>query len=91
MIRIFDTQTAQESILRRPAWDEIPVPESLLAALAAQFGEPVTPDEAVRRILHDVRARGDEALRDWTLRLDGVQPPALQVHAGSDRSRVHAA
>ena len=79
MIRILDSAAAQATILRRPAWDEISVPESLRAALAAQFGEPVTPDEAVRRILLDVRTRGDDALREWTLRLDGVQPPALQV------------
>ncbi len=81
MIRILDSASAQATILRRPAWDEISVPDSLRAALAAQFGEPVTPDEAVRRILHDVRTRGDDALREWTLRLDGVQPPTLQVTA----------
>jgi histidinol dehydrogenase len=79
MIRILDSATAQESILRRPAWDEISVPAALSASLAAQFGEPVTPDEAVRRILLDVRTRGDAALLDWTHRLDGVQPPVLQV------------
>ncbi len=79
MIRILDSASARASILRRPAWDEISVPDALLASLAAQFGEPVTPDEAVRRILLDVRTRGDAALADWTHRLDGVLPPALQI------------
>jgi histidinol dehydrogenase len=29
---------------------------------------------SVAQIVNDVRARGDEALRDWSLRLDGVEP-----------------
>jgi histidinol dehydrogenase len=32
-------------------------------------------------IVADVRERGDEALRDWTERLDGERPPALRVPA----------
>ena len=28
----------------------------------------------VAEIVADVRARGDEALREWSLRLDGVEP-----------------
>ena len=36
------------------------------------FGRPVSADEAVRTIVDDVRDRGDAALREWTLRLDGV-------------------
>lgn len=31
--------------------------------------------ETVRQILHDVRTRGDDALADWTLRLDRQLPP----------------
>ncbi|HEX5941020.1 MAG TPA: histidinol dehydrogenase, partial [Anaerolineales bacterium] len=36
------------------------------------FGAPLTPDEAVSRILKDVRRDGDSALRNWTLTLDGL-------------------
>ena len=35
----------------------------------------------VAAILADVAARGDEAVAEWTLRLDGVTPPALRVPA----------
>lgn len=41
----------------------------------------------VARILADVRARGDEALREWALRLDGVEPapaePAAEIPSGA--------
>lgn len=79
MMRIYDTKTAQQTILRRPAWDELAIPDPLLDRIEALFGERITPDEAVRRILADVRARGDAALVDWSQRVDGVTPPALVV------------
>src|SRR5687768_936025 len=40
--------------------------------------EPVT---VVRAILDDVRARGDEAVREYTARFDGVELDALRVPA----------
>lgn len=79
MIRIFDVPTAQRTILRRLAWDELQIPDSLLDRLESLFGAKVTPDEAVRRILADVRSRGDAAVIDWTERVDGLTPPSLQV------------
>ena len=38
----------------------------------AVFGEPLLPQEAVRRILRDVRERGDDAVTDYTRKLDGL-------------------
>jgi histidinol dehydrogenase len=72
LMRIMDVATAQQSILRRVPWDEVTVPEGMLARNAAIFGAPLAPDEAVRRILDDVRRRGDAALHEWTRRLDRV-------------------
>ena len=71
-MRIMDVAQAQQTILRRQAWDEFAVPDRLVEANARLFGDRITPDEAVRRILADVRTRGDAALRHWTLLLDGV-------------------
>ncbi|MBI4762436.1 MAG: histidinol dehydrogenase [Chloroflexota bacterium] len=79
MLSILDSETAARTILKRHAWDEFPVPESLLARLETLFGERVTPDEAVRRILNDVRREGDRALREWTKRLDGIDLAAIAV------------
>ena len=56
-MKIMDAATAQSTILRRAAWDEIDVPDRLLDGIEAMFGERFTPDEAVRRILADVRQR----------------------------------
>jgi histidinol dehydrogenase len=79
MMRILDVATAQATILRRAPWDEVAVPETVLDRSADLFGARLTPEEVVRRILADVRQRGDAALRDWSLRLDGAAPPAFVV------------
>ncbi len=81
LIEIYDVPTAQAGILRRRAWDEFAVPDRVLDRNAVLFGERIQPEEAVRRILADVRDRGDAALAHWSEILDGVQPLRLQVTA----------
>ncbi|MFC4639044.1 histidinol dehydrogenase [Deinococcus hohokamensis] len=61
------------------SFNDIPVPDAVLARIQDTFGEALSPEAVVRRILDDVRRRGDEALLDWTERLDGVRPAALAV------------
>jgi len=77
LLRILDVTTAAASILRRSAWDEWQIPEAMLDKNVDLFGERIGPDEAVRRILADVRNRGDEAVIDWSKRLDQVTPQTL--------------
>lgn len=81
LMRILDVPTAQATILRRAAWDELDTPEALLASSEALFGERIPPDEVVRRILADVRRRGDAAVIEWSERLDRVTPAALRLNA----------
>jgi len=82
MLKRYDVESARSSILKRIPLDEMPVPQALLDGIARLFGEALTPEEAVARILKDVRLRGDEALYEWSARLDGsggegfVVPPA---------------
>jgi len=76
MLKIYDVPTAAQTILKRTPPDETVVSPAMLERLAATFGEPVTPEEAVKRILRDVRTRGDAALRDWAARLDGFPSEA---------------
>ncbi|MCD4671931.1 MAG: histidinol dehydrogenase [Anaerolineaceae bacterium] len=71
MFRIFQPDEARESILKRVPLDEMPVPETVLKRTAELFGEPLSPAQAVDRILIDVRRRGDDALHEWSQRLDG--------------------
>ncbi len=71
MIKIYDVETAKKSILKRIPPDETEVPAVVFERIAATFGERISPEEAVRRILRDVRSRGDAALREWSAKLDG--------------------
>jgi histidinol dehydrogenase len=72
MFRQYDSQLARQTILRRTPPDEFPVSQGILDGIAQLFGERLTPDEAVSKILKDVRMNGDLALRKWTLTLDGL-------------------
>ncbi len=87
MLTIYDPAQAQETILRRRAWDAFEAPPRLLDSIEALFGERLTPEEVVRRILADVRSRGDEAIRAWTRRIDRVETPSLVV----EPSQIQAA
>lgn len=79
MFPIFDVETAQKSILRRQPIDEFTVSAGMQKRLAARFGEGTAPAQAVRRVLQDVRRGGDQALRYWTDKLDGVTVNDLRV------------
>ncbi len=79
-LRIYDDLSkARATILRRDSLRDIIVPAWLSDSLHKLFGEPVTPDEAVRRIIRSVRERGDAALRDWNARIDGAHLDRLAV------------
>ncbi len=81
MIRIFeDWREAQQTILRRRDLAEPgQVPDALAAGIRRVFGESLTPEQAVARLVSDVRQRGDEALREWTARIDGVTLDDLEA------------
>jgi histidinol dehydrogenase len=72
MFIIYDVETAQKTILRRLAPDEVTIPPALAESIARRFGAPLTPAQAVERILREVRQEGDPALRRWAQALDGA-------------------
>ena len=74
MFKQFDPQTARQTILKRTSPDEFPVSQRVLDRITQLFGEQLTPEEAVSRILKDVRIHGDSALQTWTQRLDSFDP-----------------
>jgi len=79
MLKIFDSQTARKTILRRvPVGDE-DMPASMLDRIEGTFGERISPQEAVTRILRDIRTQGDSALHSWTSKLDGKAPNSFRV------------
>jgi histidinol dehydrogenase len=66
------------ALARRPLVD-FSLPPHLAQRLAQAFGQPLSPQEAVGRILADVRQQGDAAVRSYTRLLDGVAPERLEV------------
>ena len=87
--RIFtDLAAAKSSILKRRSLRDYETPPAVLERSAAIFGEPTAPDEAVRRIIRDIRGRGDVAIRDWTRKIDGVDRGDLAVSAGDMRDAL---
>ena len=81
VLRIYeDVGEARRTVLcRRNMMVLDEVPEPVRAGIRRVFGEEMTPEEAVARILADVRKRGDEALRDWTARIDGLTLDDFEV------------
>lgn len=82
-LRIYDDwEQARRTVLRRrrvSALEEVPAP--LRASIEHIFGKELTPEQAVAQILADVRQRGDDALREWTARIDHLELDALEVPA----------
>jgi histidinol dehydrogenase len=72
-------QTAQARILLERNFGENETPAHLLERTKATFGEPLTVEQVVERILKSVRDHGDDALRDWSSRLEGVTLDQIQV------------
>ena len=79
MLKVFDPQTAKETILKRESIDEVSITPGMQAGIRKLFGEDLTPAQVVERILKDIRRRGDQALLEWTEKLDGKAPESLRV------------
>ncbi len=79
-LRIYDDLAeARASVLKRYSLRDYSVPAWLSASLEKLFGAPVTPAEAVERIIKRVRTEGDAALRDLNARIDGAELDAIAV------------
>ncbi|MDO8691190.1 MAG: histidinol dehydrogenase [Dehalococcoidia bacterium] len=78
---------ARATVLRRKTPGEAVMPPAQMERLREVFGEPLTPDQAVDRILDEVRRRGDSAVREYSLPFDGQQVDELEV----PRSEIEAA
>jgi len=68
-----------KSILSRQAPAEFyPVSPAIRQRLKEMFGTD-DPEQAVRQIVNEVRNRGDAALFDYTLKIDGIEITSLEV------------
>ena len=64
---------AIEKLLTKKSFDEVELSPKVREANKKIFGEDLSAVEIVRRIVSDVRNRGDEAVIDWTRKIDNVE------------------
>lgn len=81
MLRIYQPEEAKKTILQRKPIDDYDIPESMQQNMLKFFGENLTPDQAVARIIKEVRTQGDKALKQWTLTLDGTALTSFRINA----------
>lgn len=79
LLSIYSVEEAKCSILNRDLPNEFSIDESVANRIETIFGEPLKADEAVRRIIADVRHRGDAALIDWAKKIDHVMLDTVSV------------
>ena len=77
---------AKSLLARQVATGEYSVSPALKKKLREMFSTEDL-EQAVRQIIEEVRSRGDDALFDYTLRIDGIQLESLEV----DRQQVNEA
>src|SRR5512142_2791601 len=88
MLKQYNPQTARQTILKRTPPDEFPVSPRVLDGIEQLFGERLTPEEAVRWILKDVRMNGDSALQKWTQTLDALNLAPAPISKAAIRSAL---
>ncbi|MEP7136710.1 MAG: histidinol dehydrogenase, partial [Chloroflexota bacterium] len=88
MLKQYDPQTAKQTLLKRTPPDEFPISQRVLDNIAKLFGEPLTAEQAVTKILKDVRMNGDSALQHWTERLDSIDLQPAPVSKALIRSAL---
>lgn len=69
----------QDILSRADPLDFSGLPASVLSRTRQVFGDGVTPEESVFRILHDVRTNGDVAVRHYAKLMDDVELDSLRV------------
>ncbi|MFC1941425.1 histidinol dehydrogenase [Chloroflexota bacterium] len=71
-------ESAKLVLSRRAPTEFYPVSPVLEQRLKKMFGTG-DPEQAVRQIIAEVRSRGDAALFDYTLKIDGVELTSLEI------------
>ncbi len=87
MKRVKGFDKARELLTRENYWESFTTPPGLSAQIKRVFGEELSVQEVVSRIVGEVRGKGDKALLEYTEKLDGVRLDSLEV----DEQEVAAA
>ena len=78
---VYGAGAARQTLLARQPLDEYAPSPELARSIEHLFGEPLTPDQVVARILGDVAREGDAAVLRYSALLDGATDTALRVPA----------
>ncbi len=78
---------ARQLLTRENFWESFTTPLGLKSQIKQVFGEELSVQQVVDRIIGEVRGKGDKALLVYTKKLDGVRLDSLEV----DRQEVVAA
>ena len=79
---------AVERLLTKKSFDEVELSPKIREANKKIFGEDLSAIEIVRRIVGDVRSRGDAAVIEWTRKIDGVELKSFALDAEEMSSAV---
>ena len=82
-------QPAKSALSRRPGAEFALDSPALRQRIKEVFETEISPEQAVRRIIDEVRSRGDSALFDYTLKIDGVKLTSLEVSKKQIASAYH--
>ena len=79
MKRVKGFNKAKRLLAREDFWESLTAPPRIRAQIRQVFGEELSVQEVVDRIIGEVRRKGDKALRNYTEKLDGVRLDSLEV------------
>ena len=71
-------QSAKPILSRQAPAEFYPVSPTIRQGIKQMFGTD-DPEQAVRQIINEVQSRGDTALFDYTLKIDGIKLTSLEV------------
>lgn len=76
---IRNAEEGRRELLSRKPLETKQLPMDMRETTFRAFGQELSPDEVVRRIVRDVRDDGDNAVRYYNSRIDGAQVEDLRV------------
>ena len=87
---IDDVDEARRLLTRRRGFEETLLSPKMQDGIRRVFGEDLTAEETVSRILEDVRQEGDAAVREYSLAFQGMLPANLEVPRSSWKRALDA-
>ncbi|TET39736.1 MAG: histidinol dehydrogenase [Dehalococcoidia bacterium] len=79
MIKVEGFGKAKQLLTRKASFQFLDLSPELRSGIRHVFGEELSPQAVVERIINEVRDKGDEALFHYTKVLDGVELDSLEV------------